>query len=283
MKLNIKFVVIASCALLVACGQGGSLSEKNDLKLLNLSNNVASVKSTAYKAESKFGEMAKGDVLHEGKLLTVFNKKGYIIEKTNFESYDEEIDNKEIRTYSADGKLSDISLYDKRGDLKSRSVYTFTKDMMSAVNNYDADGKLINKILFENDGEHITKQIFYDADGQSLWAYSSKYEKGLNTESIFYDKDGKIENSTRCEYTPNGKLSKLITKELTIEMEYDKWDNPVKIINGKVIERGLQYAKGDVYFYEYTYDSKNNWIKRIEYKGEGKTPESITERTITYF
>ena len=162
------------------------------------------------------------------------------------------------------------------------------------------DSLQIEKLRFsvqQDYGSNYTEHFYYYDQNNFL----IKHEvKGLNSDEILF--------KTTFENNENGDPIKLIINDGEYGMEtaiYDYEKRTVKISNYgrdirlitsiihsldgpkkgdyKLDTKG-NVTENDKYVFQYTYDSKNNWIKRIDYKknGKNKIKQSQTVRKITY-
>lgn len=185
---------------------------------------------------------------------------------------------------------------------------------------YDSDGKLIRRTNFEdldrkyeydNQGNQ-TQELMFDSEGlMGRWTY--KYDNnGNRIERTGYLGESFVERWI-IEYDDDNKrvLEYMVSEEpdntpttMRIEYKYDTQDKLVKTIttdpdpkdsaeavnNYQYNEKGdktkhysmngFQSSREVTKTYQYDYDMKNNWIKRIEF--ENGIPQVITIREIEY-
>ena len=75
-----KYLFLLSL-LIISCND----NKTTDLDFNQLNGNVASVKISTYEADSKFGEIVKGDLEYNGVSIIEFNESGYITSTSVFE------------------------------------------------------------------------------------------------------------------------------------------------------------------------------------------------------
>jgi len=226
---------------------------------INQSVNIKSQKTTRYSAGMKFGEVVK--VKWEDSSEEFYDKKGKIIKKL---------------------------IFDEDGTLSTKEIY-----------HYDVKEKLIEMIyIFE--GKEIAR-----------WDYSYEYDE-IGNEIKFTDKsiEGTFERKEIIKYDKNGNILEVdvFTDKNTrvqfgakIKNEYNHYNNLIKVKEymddgslsytttfkydegGDLIEK-YSYSEWSDYLnlkFKYEYNSKNNWIKKIEYKdGELNT---VTYRKIEFY
>lgn len=171
------------------------------------------------------------------------------------------------------------TLYDKKGNTIEINKYDFSGNLVSSEkNNYEKIRKgNTPPIPPENKNiksEKETDKKTFDQFGNII-------------EQIFYDDNNKISMVFKCQYDD---AQNLIEENILIYSDgdyrfkgtdkYDSW--------GNIIEKS-QYDTSDnlmfQYLYEYQYDKKNNWVKKIGYgvRNDTKQITEITVRTIKYY
>jgi len=185
---------------------------------------------------------------------------------------------------------------------------------------YDSDGKLIRRTDFENldrkyeyDNQgNQTRELMFDSEGlMGSWTY--KYDhNGNRIERNGYLGESFVErwiieydggNRKVLEYMVSEEPDNTPTTE-RIEYEYDTKDKLVKTVSTDPDRKDRAVAVNTYHYndqgdktkhysmngfhnsrevtktYQYEYDKKNNWIKRIEF--ENGIPHVITIRVIEY-
>lgn len=110
----------------------------------------------------------------------------------------------------------------------------------------------------------------------------NEYNGNTLVKSVEYDKNGKPTG----EYTEfeNEKMKKIVTKDFTISLTFNNKGLCTSIVNGQLFNTNSYYwAKGESYTYDYEYDDKDNWIKKIERKKDSQKATRIFVREIEYF
>ncbi|MBR5802753.1 MAG: hypothetical protein IKY31_00185 [Bacteroidaceae bacterium] len=258
--------------------------QKTDLDENQLKGNVAFVKYSTYEADSKFGEIVKGDLDFWGVSTIEFNEAGYITSTSVFDE-DGELYSKENYSYK-NGKLDNIIRYNSEGKLDSKTVYKWKDDkQLSSFITYDKDGKEIQKFIREYEGENLKSSSYYYRDELKTKDIITKIDGMYILESVTYDKDGKEKGKLINEFISK-KLIKseyISDKESSYSVRYNEDGCAVKSENCYVEKPGiLNTNEKGIYYYEYEFDNKNNWIKCVVLKGEDKQPFKVIEREITY-
>lgn len=282
MKLRDFILGMIVAMIICSCGR-----QQNDLTLqeFEVSGDVKSIRTTGYEATEKFGEISEGDVLYgiyyeDVNNLIVFNKDGHIIEISIF-NYSGDLSKKSVYVYDGDDKVIKINKYDGDGDEIGRTVFTYNNNKkVTKIVDYDESGKIYLTQKNEWDGDKLTKiQSINEYTGSN---YSLIYEYNGNTVKIVEYKNGKPTGEySECE---NKKLKKIVTKDFTMSLTFNNKGLCTSIVNGRMINTNPYHmTNGESYTYDYEYDDKDNWIKKIERKKDSQKATRIFVREIEYF
>ena len=309
MKLTMKtFVTISAVAVaLVSCGNS-SETKQNEKKYsyqgCELNCPVQSLEQRIYDASGSYGDVVKGDLL-DGGYIAEFNQVGNVVKIVQYDEnwnlkkvvtckYDED-DNlieeivrsndgrlieRLIKEYNdeGEGKLTSRTQYDENGEVKSYStkeyeggylVKSTTVGEIETVKQCKRDGEIVLEISTYEDGK-LMNSVHY-----------SKYDpKGIN-EYVVYDADGVKTKEVYVRYDDK--------KEKVEERRHDFMNDSNYVYKVERNDKGhmIHTYRSDngsesEDYYEYEYDSKGNWIKKIVYWGKAKRPVMIVERTIKY-
>lgn len=278
MKLKTFTIILLTVFLMYSCAK-----QQNDLTWQEASGKVKSIRTTGYDATEKFGEISEGDVLYNDDInnLIEFNKDGFITEISYF-NHRGDLAKKSVYVFDDDGKVSKINIYDGNENEIGRTVYTYNADhKVTKIVDYDKSGKINYTQNNEWEGDKCIKSQFINE--YSKGDYCINEFKGNNlVKSVVYDKNG---NKTG-EYTEfeNDKMTKIVNSEFTISLTYNDKGLCTSIINGQLHSTNSYYwSKGDSFLYEYEYDDKGNWIRKIEKEGKSKKAKRIFVREIEYY
>lgn len=262
------YILLFSLLFLMSCSSNSVV--ENSFSSYELNQKVKSVSVLTYEAESKFGEIVKGDLAYSPweTYNAIFNQDGFITELTNFDD-DGDIYSKHIYTYNEKSLLIQLADYDEYGKLEKKQKYSYDGKKLNSLIIYDKDGSEKTRYEYIHDGTRIIEGRCFE--GKNL---SSRFVNEYHTGKILakqtgFDADDKV--IWEAQYDKNGRFIKQKRENLTVEIEYNKY--------------GLQSSikfDDDITYFEYEYDKKKNWIKRISYKGEAKEPDEISERMINY-
>jgi hypothetical protein len=190
------------------------------------------------------------------RIIYSYDGKGNLTGENYYGATDVILHKTEYKYNDKNQKMLEIH-YTKDGNKEYETHYTYSGDKIASAETYNAKGELsyIEKSTFDNKG-NITSQYTFDKfDGLHVRQEYKYDNKGNNTEWIAFEGET-ITNKASYGYDKYGNL----TKVLTIGK------------GGKVIEDKA---------YNYEYNKKGNWIKKV-FISNGR-PAIITERTISYF
>lgn len=262
------YILLLSLLFLMSCSSNSVV--ENSFSSYELNQKVKSVSVLIYEAESKFGEIVKGDLAYNPweTYNASFNKDGFITELTNFDD-DGDIYSKHIYTYNDNSLLTQLADYDEDGRLEKKQKYSYDGKKLSSLIIYDKDGSETSRFEYEYDGARIIEGRCFE--GKNL---SSRFENEYHTGKILakqtsFDADGNV--IYEVQYDKKGRFIKQKSENISVEIEYNEYGlrSSIKI-------------NDDITYFEYEYDKKKNWIKRISYEGEAKEPDEISERVINY-
>lgn len=271
---------LAVILLLIACV---SEAEKS-----NAQNVIRSIESSYFEAKKTPDGVEKGEQIFKsphGYSLEEFNAEGKIIKATSIsESYFPDENTASITTYRydttgcllgkrtlTDGEIGIVEKYEYSKKDSLVKVTTTLKGEFLSFEEYKCD-ELGNRI--ENTQEKPLNTLYtYDSLGNIL-----TYQQ--------FDKNGNLVLEEFTEHLYSGKTKTEKWKQLNNKGEilgesldvFDQYGNLIKHYESIA----LSYTHlASLYTYEYLYDEKGNWIKKIEFS-DGQ-PMLLVERKIEYF
>ena len=274
-------LVLSIGLFLASCGGGGT---KNDPWGLNCP--VKSIKVTTYNAKNKFGEIVKDKISDENNYTVAFNVDGNAETISYFDNEGELLSMSKYK-YNSDGKLMELSSYDKDGDLIYQCIYEYEGErVIKNVSKYYWDE---TPNIYENTNEWNGERLICakstkNGELQSVAKYS-KWDKS-GAEWIEYGENGDETGRGKIAYDENGFIKTYNTETINAEIERNDKNLPV-YIKGARSDSGTgiilsEEYKDEIFYIEYEYDERGNWIKQTIYEGEIKMPKTISERVITY-
>jgi len=156
-------------------------------------------------------------------------------------------------TYDADGKLIKEVETITRGEFGEGGIvseHTY-ENIYTYEYTYDTNGNLIKEIAYDDEGNADIVEYSYSVDGELI----KKEEQGGKTEEYTYDSAKNLVKKT-IQYL-NGTES--------YEYTYDAEGNVTKQIWNEVMSAdGSVYTQSQEYIFEYTFDSNERLIKKVE-------------------
>lgn len=278
-----------------------------DLVADNLRGDVFGTLTTDYKAISNFDKFTKGEVKNQ--FIHFYNRDGNSIDSSfndyqktiwtynlanrivTIESrYEGKLLYKVVDTYNSNGEqISNLS-YNQKGELESRDTFEYS-NQFSIDKSCSADNSC--STIYSGLDESGNKTTIEYTINNSLASIETTSKEDSIERNVYYffcdvknfDKDFDRLNHSNCLYA--GKATEIV---ITIR-EYDPQTK--QVVSQTTLARNLndpsKPLEKESYKYEYKYDSKGNWIEKIERKETtkfGKTyfePVKFIERQIKYY
>lgn len=283
MKRNLLLALTIG-VLLSSCGGEGKNETKYDIWGLNCP--VKSIKVTTYEAKNKFGEPAKIGIAEEDNYFVAFNTAGKAESVSTFGKEGDLVAMEKYK-YDSDGNLTEISSYGHDGELLCQQLYEYEgKRVVRYINKYLWDDDVdIYEHTNEWDGEKIVSlTTTHNGELQSVTKYT-KWDKSGN-EWVGYDKNGDETGRGSTILDEAGFIKQIKNGEYCGEVERNDKSLPVHTKNARIMRNTMyNFSTGyedEVYYAEYEYDQRGNWIKQTVYEGEMRKPVTISEREINY-
>lgn len=271
------FFLLALAILLIASFRA---KETNDWASENLNGKVKSITVFNYKGILRLGKLEKGEFGYPFKTIRNYNPQGNRIDETDYNNY-QDVDNRLAYKYNKRGRRIEASQYNLGTTLSKRINYL-----------YDAKGNQIQENIcsYFDSGNLFTKATFKYNAFQSFWGNGNPirfgfYEPDFNgsqTEINFYNENGSLSTRYTYEYDYKGNRVKQRFFEADGSLinyqtyKYDGNGNPTEVKSYKP-DGKPEYS----FRFEYVYDDKGNWIKKLAYGDV--IPSYICERKIEYY
>lgn len=256
-----KKIIVLSLACLLSIGCIFSAMPKNDLTKGHLYGKVKSIREICYKAVYKDFVIVKGERAKranmEAESYTLYDEQGNEMEHSIYRP-DGSVQINFVSTYDYRGYKTTKNSYDSKGALGTKIMYKYDEGGNEIeVNMYAPDGSLYLKTTSKNDGNgNKIEENWYTPDGRLMSKYTNKYDGlGNKTEQSSYD-DGVLNIRYTYKVDANGN-----------DTERNGYD-----ASGNLISKNI---------YQYEYDNKRNWTKRIDFENE--VPQFVIERGIEYY
>lgn len=278
---------LALFAILSMVGCTTATDDKTyDYQLYGLNCPVQMVQVKAYEAESKFGEIVKGDLEWNGHYMAIFNPVGNLDTIKEFDD-DGDLYGLERYKYNDEGKLVEVSAYDEDGSLDYRTDFEFDASgeivkQTTTAPSYWRDTPTTQTLEFVRTENGLVEERLSKNDRLlAVLKYSKNDSTG--TEYIIYDQKS---NETRKGYTLLDEKGRVVEEcegdDVVCKIKWNEKNLPVYMENYTLYRNQILKMEGEMYFVEYEYDQQGNWVKQIIYEGVLKTPKTIHERVIIY-
>lgn len=223
-------------------------------------------------------------------------------ERTLFEYEDENL--KSVKVFDSDADLSEMYVYEyngkkllsarivkveyyedeEKGHIKSEEIIKFDNQGNEV---YEYSKYLIDDTYYIN--EFNTEYDSLGKKNKGLWEWykykdGNKFDSHINISKYLYDDKNRLIDiySYKKEKTTPFNITKYEYSEDTIIKESisteDNETSKETFFKGLLIKK--EDPNGDVFEYKYTFDSKENWVKVIEYKNT--IPIKMRVREIKY-
>jgi len=283
-----KLAIIILALFVMGCSEN-----KNDLIKQNLKGEVKSITENTYFAIEKFGEITKGDKSNEFYELDnnfkLFNDLGNLIEQKNvwkrgnikykYDSNNNLIEEKSFKNY--DRSSSELITYEY--NLKNHLIEKNEFEIIEGKTKLDRKSKYIN----DESGNPTLTSVYY-SDGLLRFKYTDEYINGKIRKENRFGKDGELTSKYIYSYDNNGNIIKEIKYSINNSISFVFETNIYKYNDKKDVIENISSTlnillknETNKFNYVYSYDKKNNFIKKIIFK-DG-TPTKIIERVIEYY
>ena len=272
--------IFVICSFLTACSSVIVEDDNCSYESFGLIYPAKSVKQTTYHAVVAYGEISKGYVTANQlrNYYAEFNEQGKISEWTLFGSGGSVFD-KQYFVYNSDNRL--IS---KSGGVSRDYSFSYEYDggSLSLISYVASDGtKKLSK--YTNAGNNVTKlETYLNGTLRSVQKIYYKNNKRIKFTSI--DKtNGEERVISTFSYDDIGRRTLIHSNGTEMRIEYNGNGAVSSVSGGELNDGGLFMINSEMSnSYTYKYDSKGNWIERIDFEEPSHLPIEITERIIQY-
>ena len=176
-------------------------------------------------------------------ISTTYDTAGNLVEQL-CTSADGEVVWKNTYAYK-NGLKVDASEYDRKGNLRARTIYTYENNLLTGESSYDGEGALIWKTIYKyDDNNRIASVNEYNPDGSLGEKLEYNYTDSGAIDTIAkYDAFAGTQSSMVFRYATNGSLSEITTydanKQVTKRtlIKYDAKGNANKVSEYSVAEK----------------------------------------------
>ena len=242
-------------------------------------------------------------------------KSIYLTTKFNGEVSEDEIESYNYNSlveFDENGNITVDAIINDNGKIGCKHLYVYDdNNLLKKIENYLGDGCKLNCTVFSyDDNDKVVKEVSYPCLGDFLSIIQKEWDGDKLIKSKFEDKD--FHGTLSAGYTiyeydgdelvktieydasgkptgeyseyKNNKATKIVNPKYTSTFEYNDKGLCISSVNGRNGERNLSISiDGESYLYEYEYDEKGNWIKKIEKDMKSKKARYIYKREIEYY
>ena len=197
-------------------------------------------------------------------ITSTYDTAGHLVEQL-CTSADGEVIWKNTFTYKNNLKV-DASEYDRKGNLRARTIYTYDNGLLTDESSYDGEGALIWKSIYKySDTGRIASLSEYNPDGSLSELLEYNYTESGAIDSIAkYDAFAGKQTSMIFRYAANGSLNEITTydsnKQVTKRtlLKYDAKGNVNKVYDYTVAEKFGTTVNDLTAMSEYTFEYAGN-------------------------
>ena len=240
-------------ALAFAAALGFSVFAADIFTYVPLTSGIRAYTKTEYSIASKFGNYFRTPSLKTKHSFEYGNE----IESCEMTPKDV-VQNKISSNYDESGKLREQSYINSDSEVVWKNVYVYNSEgLKSEISEYDSKNILKSKTLFIYDRGNLADETVYDSEGVLLWKTIYKYNAAGAIETVSeYGADGKLSNQETYVYNDLGAID-----SITI---FDSFD-------GKEIQKVFRYGSenqlGEITTYDNTKQVTNRLL--IKYDADG--------------
>ena len=220
--------------LALAASLSLSLFAADMFKYAPITGNVKAYTETSYSIATRFGTLYRTP---NSKIMHIFDSNGKEISSSELTpkdavintisakydtagnlveqvctSADGEVVWKSTNTYK-NGLKIDASEYDRKGNLRARTIYTYENNLLVDESSYDGEGALIWKTIYKyNDNGRLASVFEYNPDGSLSEQNDYNYTEAGSIDSVSQlDAFAGKQTSLIFRYGANGSLSEITT------------------------------------------------------------------------
>lgn len=267
---------LLSISLLLLMGACTSLppSEKDEMKLRG---KVKAVSVRNYTATGAYGLFEKGDAYPFHDSDHHFTPRGSVTESVHYELSGGIT---QVKRFVHDHKERVVEQHnlDSLGELTSKLVHTYQKELKLSSEEFDAKGNLLNLVVRQYEKGKVVKEEHQMGNSQVTCRYVWDGSRLMEQQQLL--PDGRSEFSVRYRYDSLGNQRLITQKGYAIFHEEERTHYPNGTIHTSYIQSGDSTKS---YFYEYEYDAVGNWHRAVGYLAATQEAYWLIERFIEYY
>ena len=240
-------------ALALTAGLSLSLFAADIFKYAPITGNVKAYTETDFTIATRFGTLYRTP---SSKIMHIFDSNGKEASSSELTPKDAVI-NTISTTYDSAGNLVEQLCTSADGETVWKNTYTYKNGLKTDVSEYDRKGNLRARTIYTYDNNLLTDESSYDGDGALIWKTIYKYAEGGRLASVNeYNPDGSLSEKNEYNYTEYGAIDSI-----------SKFD----AFAGKLTSMIFRYGANGALTEITTYNSDKQVIKRtlIKYDAKG--------------
>lgn len=220
-----------------------------------------------------------------------YNEKGFI---TQQDSKNGTTPIKKIYTYDSSNRLKKMEFIILNSDGKQVSTYEYNRkgrlikqidEIHFENNSSDKQITVYKTVKFDNNGRILKSLVETDDKKNDYYILNTYDQKGNRLSNEIYDMNDKLKYSFLYTYNERGDVltekSKLALSGGQMEEKKYTYDEKGNMLSVSYTISAMGQSNSSNATYEYTFDSKGNWIERVCI--ESKTKRTYTKRMIEYY
>lgn len=244
MKKLLAFAITATLSL--------SLFAADIFKYAPITGNVKSYTETDFSIATRFGTLYRTP---SSKVLHVFDSNGKETTSSELTPKDAII-NSISTTYDTAGHLVEQLCTNADGEIVWKNTYTYKNNLKVDASEFDRKGNLRARTIFTYENNRLTDESSYDGEGALIWKTIYKYsDNGRLTKLSEYNPDGTLSEQLDYNYTDSGAIDSIA--------KYDAFA-------GKQTSMVFRYASNGTLSEITTYNTDKQVIKRTVIKYDAK-------------
>ena len=262
-------------AFALTAGLSLSLFAADIFKYAPITGNVKAYTETDFSIATRFGTLYRTP---SSKIMHIFDSNGKETSSSELTPKDAVI-NTISTTYDTAGNLVEQLCASADGEIVWKNTYTYKNGLKLDASEYDRKGNLRARTIYTYENNLLADESSYDGEGALIWKTIYKYaDNGRLTSVNEYNPDGSLSEQTEYNYTESGaidsvaKYDALTGKQTSLVFRYGTNSalNEITTYNSdkQVIKRTLL-----------KYDAKGNVNKVSEYDVAEKFGTTVNELT----
>jgi len=190
-------------AFALTAGLSLSLFAADIFKYAPITGNVKAYTETNFSIATRFGTLYRTPSL---KITHIFDSNGKEASSSELTPKDAVI-NTISSTYDSAGNLAEQLCTSADGEIVWKNSFTYKNGLKTDASEYDRKGNLRARTIYTYDNNLLTDESSYDGEGALIWKTIYKYDDNNRVISVNeYNPDGSLSEKTEYNYTEAGAI-----------------------------------------------------------------------------